>query len=122
MPALSTGSPGLRRPRGFGPPGPAAPTGFAAAAAAGVRRFPFPPRAPAAAAPSVSPSGPEKLNLGSSRTGGPAGTATLISNGALTTRSRDAFSSPPNADQTSEIDRSCGGRTAMLRVVGQRAP
>src|SRR2546430_7592179 len=118
MPALSTGSPGLRRPKGLGPPGPAAPTGFAAAAAAGVRRFPLPPRAPAAAAPSVSPSGPEKLNLGSSRTGGPAGTATLISNGALTTRASDALSSPPHADHTAEIDPASGGGRAGVRRGG----
>src|SRR5205823_14900377 len=68
MPALSTGSPGLSRPDAVGPLGPAAPTAFAAAAVAGVRRFALPPRA--AVAPSISPSGLEKLNLGSSRTGG----------------------------------------------------
>src|ERR1700694_2975917 len=49
-----------------------------------------------------------------------AGGACLTSNGAFTTRSRDAFSSPPKADQTSEIDRSCGGGIAMFSVIGCR--
>src|SRR5207302_6584526 len=113
-PGLLAGSPGCSRPEAFGPPGPGAPTGFAAPAATAPRRA-LPPRAAGVVASSLSPSGPAKLKRGSSRTGGPAGIGRLTSNGAFTTRSREALSSPPSADQTSEIDRPRGGGSGTVR-------
>ena len=62
---------------------------------------------------------------GASRTGGAAAMGAFVSSGAVTTRSSDGFSSPPSADQTSAMDRSAGGGSAMVvssgnDVVGQR--
>ena len=51
--------------------------------------------------------------FGSSSTGGPAAATRPASNGAVTTRSSDGFSSPPSADQTSASERSLGGGSAI---------
>src|SRR5207248_11793871 len=92
-PGLLAGSPGLSRPEAFGPPGPGAPTGLADSAAAAPRRA-LPPRAAGVVASSLSPSGPAKLNRGSSMTGGPAGMARFILDRAVPSISEVAFWAP----------------------------
>ena len=59
---------------------------------------------------------------GSSRTGGPAAWARSTTNGAVTIRSIDGFSSPPRADQTSAIERSLPSGRAVVTIRGRGCP
>src|SRR5262249_40406756 len=52
-------------------------------------------------------------------TGGPAGSESPASTGAVTTTSRDGFSSPPSAVHTSANERSSGGGSATLTGTGK---
>jgi hypothetical protein len=63
---------------------------------------------------------------GVSRTGAPAATSRLTTNGTVTTTSSDGFISPPIADQMSAIERSGpSGRATVTRAgigCSERAP
>ena len=77
----------------------------------GPRGMPAPTALPAS---SAAPSGRITRMKGASMTGGAASMGAVESMGAVTTRSSDGFSSPPSADQTSAMDRSEGGGSAMV--------
>ena len=61
---------------------------------------------------------PPRTSCGPSSTGGPNAISRPRSNGAITTRSSDGFSSPPSADHTSDRARSSGGGRAQVYGIG----